>query len=277
MSKRVTTFVNNCITKYTELFTDDWILDLDWSSEENADKSFKTGRAKIEEFNRACFENIALSFLSGEYIVDRKTFDGVKGLFERYWQQEHLCPEISGEDKAIFKIKSKLYRFYEDLDNQIRALFDTYAHFVISVDEKLEYAQHEYLFKIGTPGLRDVWDFRYFMYLRNIFIPLCDIEHNLEFSDSIRTQIAVYKEHLEQLMETESDDSIKVVLQLAIYKATFLLKKLLQTSDSFDILINGDKKNLSRESLSDLPEELNKKFHTYECIHENRKYGDSEI
>lgn len=277
MSKRVTTFINNCITKYTELFTDDWILDLDWSSEENADKSFKTGRAKIEEFNRVCFENIALSFLSGEYIVDRKTFDGVKGSFERYWQQEHLCPEISGEDKAIFKIKSKLYRFYEELDNQIRALFDTYAHFVISIDEKLEYAQHEYLFKIGTPGLRDIWDFRYFMYLRNIFIPLCDIEHNLEFSDSIRTQIAVYKEHLEQLMETESYDSIKVVLQLAIYKATFLLKKLLQTSDSFDILINGDKKTLSRESLSDLPEELNKKFHTYECIHENRKYGDSEI
>lgn len=221
MSKKVTTFVNNCIIKYTELFTDDWILDLDWSSVEKANESFRTGRGKIEEFNRVCFKNIALSFLSGEYIIDRKTFEGVKSSFKRYWQQEHLCPNLPDEDKDILKIKSKLYKFYEDLDNQIRALFYTYAHFVISVDEKLEYAQHEYLFKAETQGLREVWDFRYFMYLRNIFIPLCDIEHRLEFCNSIRTQIAVYKEQLEQIKKEEADESIKTVLNIAIYKTIF--------------------------------------------------------
>lgn len=277
MSKKVTTFVNNCIIKYTELFTDDWILDLDWSSVEKANESFRTGRGKIEEFNRVCFKNIALSFLSGEYIIDRKTFEGVKSSFKRYWQQEHLCPNLPDEDKDIFKVKSKLYKFYEDLDNQIRALFYTYAHFVISVDEKLEYAQHEYLFKAETQGLREVWDFRYFMYLRNIFIPLCDIEHRLEFCNSIRTQIAVYKEQLEQIKKEEADESIKTVLNIAIYKTIFLLKKLLHPSDSFDILINGDKKTLSRDSLPELPSGLAKKFHTYECIHENKKYSDFEI
>lgn len=277
MSKPTAIFVNNCISKYTELFPDDWILGLDWTTLEEANRSFGVGRERVLEFQRQCFENIALSFLSGEYIVDRKKFDSVKSSFARYWQQEHLCPELPDEDHSIFKIRSRLYQYYEELDNHIRALFYAYSHFVISVDEKLEYAQHEYLFKVDTQGLRETQDFRYFLYLRKIFIPLCDIEHQLEFDDSVRTRIAVYIEQLEQILAEEQYDAIKKVLQLAIYKTNFILRKLLRPSDSFDILVNEEKKTLSRLSLPALPESLGRKFLIYECIHEDRTFNDTDV
>ena len=264
-----------CIARYEELFSDDWIEQLDWSSENAAIEAFAKGRKLIAEFVDFCFVRISKSLLCGEYIVDRIKFDEVKKSFEKYWTQEHLCPVGCPED--IAKHKKRLWDLYELLDNHVQALFNAYAAFVVAVDEKLEYGKHDYLFKIDTIEPQTTREFRHFLLLRKLIIPLCNIEHHLAYEDGIREEVVAYIEHIDFLCKNITDQEISDVFKLAKYKATFILKKLIRPGDSFEILLDCDKKIISRERLPQLPIEVNKFFCQYECVHEKHPYSDADM
>ncbi len=269
-------FVMECITHYEELFCDDWIEQLDWSSEDAAIKSFAKGRKLIVSFSDFCFVQISKSLLCGEYIVGRNKFNEVNKAFEKYWTQEHLCPEgITEED--IAKHKRGLWSLYEQLDNHIHALFNAYASFVVSVDEKLEYGKHEYLFKIDTIELRKTREFSSFLILRKLIIPLCNIEHHLAYEDKIREEVGVYIEQIDLLCKSISDPDSQEVLKLAKHKAAFILKKLVRPGDSFEMLVDCDKKFISRECFPQLPDEIGKFFSQYECVHEKHPYSEADM
>ena len=67
------------------------------------------------------------------------------------------------------------------------------------------------------------------------------------------------------------------ILKLAKHKATFILKKLIRPGDSFEILVDCDKKIISREMLPQLPDKMNKFIYQYECVHENRPYSETDM
>lgn len=69
-----------------------------------------------------------------------------KNKFEQYWTQEHFCLQ-NKENEFAFSLKSALYRQYEILDNYLRTLFYDYTAFIISINERIDYANHEYIFK----------------------------------------------------------------------------------------------------------------------------------
>lgn len=278
MSKPSSTFfIKACIDRYEKDFPDDWIEEsLEWDNFDKASTSATKGRKAIVDYVKFCFINIAKSLLSGEYIVNRQTFDDAKGTFEKYWSKEHLCPELPGCADDIVQCKVSVYRFYELLDKHLSALFDSYTTFVVSVDEKLEFGKHAYLFKIKTQDPQLIKGFHYFLVLRKLLIPLCEIEHHLEFSDKTREQVAVLIEQFEMTRSEESDPECSKIFALAIEKGKFILKKLLRAGDSFEILINCDKKIINRGGLG-LSDSLERYFSCYERVHENLPHPDTEM
>ncbi len=272
-----TPFVKKCIDAYETKFPEDWIeTKYKWDSIQDAIDATSKIQREVTDFIRNCFVNIAKSLLRGEYIVNRTVFDKTKVSFEKYWSKEHFCPPKEDEIQEIFQRRSSAYRLYELLDLHLNALFSTYTTFVTSVDEKLEYSKHIYLFKVETAEPQVLRDFHYFLLLRKLIIPLCEIEHHLEFSDEVREQVAVYIEQLSMASEDEVDEDCKTILDLAMAKGRFILRKLLRPGDTFEILINSDKKVINREKLI-LPETLVPFFSFYENIHENCPYNESEM
>jgi len=273
-----TGFVDECYTRYEKDFQDDWIEEsLEWDTIDNAQKSFRTGRDKMNLFALFCFLNIAKSLLGGEYIVSREKFDEVKANFQKYWDNEHLCPDMPGVDDEIIGIKQRLYRLYGLMDAHLKALFSSYTSFVVAVDEKLDYGKHVYLFKVETREPESTKGFRFFDYLRKLIIPLCEMEHYLEFSEETRGRVAVWIEQLKLISNEETDEGVKKVLSLAGHKARFMLKKLLREEDSFEVLVDCENKKVSRRSIGDLPEPLTYAFTCYERVHENKPYSEEEI
>lgn len=270
-------YIKECVLRYEKDFPDDWIEHLDWSSIQKAEESFSLAQTQINDFIIFCFVSISKSLLSGEYIVNRKKFTEAKDHFKKYWDQELTCPEIPDLDPNIIEFKVKLYELYGLLDTNLKELFNKYTAFVVSVDEKLDYSQTIYLLKGYTETPRFIRSFRFFKFLRNILIPLCEYEHYLEFSDDFRKKIAQCVEELYLIKNNESNHEVLEVITLALHKANFILKKLIRKESSFHILINCEKKIITRNSIEILPEQLARFFRFYENVHEDEPYDKVEM
>ena len=265
-----------CKTEYERDFSDDWIDKLDWSSVAKAEESFKSGQKKISDFYRICFIYFAKSLLGGEYIYSIKSHNRVKKVFARYWTQEHYCTKAN-EDEYSFALKEKLYNQYELLDNSIKDLFNEYTSFIISINEKIETISHKYIFKATTISQILNVENKYFRLLKELIFPLCYIEHHLSFSKKNREQITIFLEILKQERDKETDERCINVLQMAIYKASFILKKLLRKYDSFEILVDLQKTEINRSSIGEFPPNVENLFLYFQNIHEDQPYIESIV
>ena len=270
-------YVKKCVRQYKKDFQDDWIERLDWSSIQKAEESFSLAQTQINNFIIFCFVNIAKSLLSGEYIVNRKKFTEAKYHFEQYLDQDLTCPVEPELETHIIDLKIKLYELYGLLVTNLKELFYKYTAFVVSVDEKLDYSQTIYLLKGYTENTRFIRSFRFFRVLRNILIPLCEYEHYLEFSDDFRKKVAQCVEELYLIKNTESNQEVLEVIEFALYKANFILKKLIRKESSFHILINYEKKIITRDSIQNLPKQIARFFRFYENVHEDEPYDRVEM
>ncbi len=277
MSDNKSAFIKNCFEDYERRFSAEWLeAKYKWDTIENAIASSTKIKREIADFARYCFVNTTKSLLQGEYILNRRLIETTKKSFEKYWGKEHLCPTKDNEGKDIRQLRRDSYKAYELLDSYLKSLFATYDNFITSVEEKMDFSNHQYLFKLETAESRLIKDFNYFIILRELIIPICETEHYLEFSNNMRDRVAVYIEQLHLLHKKEDDPDCKKVLALAIHKGNFILRKLLRPRDTFEILVNNEKKILSRENLI-LPESLAHYFACYENIHENAPYIESDI
>lgn len=274
MSKKYN--IDACIKQYEDTFQDDWIEQLDWSTENIAKESLKKGREKIANFQRFCFIRISKSLLGGEYVTFKSSFDNAKNRFEQYWTQEHFCPK-NNENEIVFSLKNALYRQYEILDNYLKILFYDYIAFIISINERIDYANHEYIFKAQSSPSLSLDNFQYFTILREVIFPLCYSEQHLSLSNKNLKRITILLQELEHIKSDETDEECKLIYTLAIYKATFILKKLLKKTDSFEVLIDITKKKITRANLQSIPSELEQLFSYFENIHEDQPYSESEM
>lgn len=263
-------------SKYEREFPDDWIDKLDWTSVSKAEESFKSGQEKILKFHRLCFISVSQSLLRGEYIFSIKSHNKAKREFERYWAQEHYCSNV-GEDADSFTLKEKLYNQYELLDNHIKDLFYEYNSFIISINEKIEPISHNYIFKATTKPPISNPENKYFSFLRELMLPLCYIEHHLSLSKRNLEKITILLECLKYEKDKETDEECLNVFQLAIYKASFILKKLIHKGDSFEILIDSQKTEISRNKIGSFPDNIENFFSYFENIHEDQQYDEAVI
>lgn len=120
-------------------------------------------------------------------------------------------------------------------------------------------------------------NFQYFTILREVIFPLCYSEQHLSLSNKNIKRITILLQELEQIKNDETDEECKLVYTLAIYKATFILKKLLKKTDSFEVLVDITKKKITRANLPSIPYELEQFFSYYENIHEDQPYQEDEM
>lgn len=267
--------IHLCKTEYEKEFPDDWIDKLDWSSS-NAEESFKLGQKKISDFHRICFIYVSQSLLGGEYIYSIKSHNRAKQVFERYWTQEHYCSR-SSEDDFSFSLKEKLYNQYELLDNCIKDLFYDYTSFIISINEKIEPISHKYIFKATTnPPISNIGN-KYFRLLKDLIFPLCYIEHHLSFSKKNLERITVLLERIKYEKSRETDERCLKVFQLAIYKGSFILKKLLRKDDSFEILVDLQKTEITRNGIVGFTPYIEELFSYFENIHEDQPSTETVV
>lgn len=267
--------IHLCKTEYEKEFPDDWIDKLDWSSS-NAEESFKLGQKKISDFHRICFIYVSQSLLGGEYIYSIKSHNRAKQVFERYWTQEHYCSR-SSEDDFSFSLKEKLYNQYELLDNCIKDLFYDYTSFIISINEKIEPISHKYIFKATTnPPILNTGN-KYFRLLKDLIFPLCYIEHHLSFSKKNLERITVLLERIKYEKSRETDERCLKVFQLAVYKGSFILKKLLRKDDSFEILVDLQKTEITRNGIVGFTPYIEELFSYFENIHEDQPSTETVV
>lgn len=276
-NQKKTKYIKQCIDTYKQQFEEDWIEKYDWTTLETAKQSKSEIQKRIVEFVRTCFVCVSSSILQGEYIINRDLFERTKNSFSRYWDKEHYCPNKDDENYEIFKHREFAYRLHETLDEHLSSLFDTYTSFIAIVDEKLDFGKHIYLFKAKTKEPRLIKDFHYFTILRDLIIPLCEIEHRLEFSEDVRRKVSFFVESLNIALSEEVNNNCRSVIELARDKATFILRKLLRPGDSFEVLINCDKKVISRDKLLLSDSSFIDLFSCYENIHENIQYDESNM
>lgn len=267
--------IHLCKTEHEKEFPDDWIDKLDWSSS-NAEESFKLGQKKISDFHRICFIYVSQSLLGGEYIYSIKSHNRAKQVFERYWTQEHYCSR-SSEDDFSFSLKEKLYNQYELLDNCIKDLFYDYTSFIISINEKIEPISHKYIFKATTnPPILNTGN-KYFRLLKDLIFPLCYIEHHLSFSKKNLERITVLLERIKYEKSRETDERCLKVFQLAVYKGSFILKKLLRKDDSFEILVDLQKTEITRNGIVGFTPYIEELFSYFENIHEDQPSTETVV
>lgn len=268
--------IHLCRTEYEKVFPDDWIDRLDWSSDSKANESFSLGQKKILEFHKVCFIYVSQSLLGGEYLVFKESHNRAKNVFERYWTREHYCSKTIENDYS-FSLKEKLYNQYELLDNYIRELFYDYTSFIISINEKIEPISHKYIFKATTnPPVLNTGN-KYFRFLKDLIFPLCYIEHCLSFSEKNLERITILLELLKYEKGKETDERCLNVFESAIYKASFVLKKLLRKGDSFEILVDLQKAEITRSSIGNFPPNIEELFSYFENIHEGQPYAEAVV
>lgn len=275
-NSHLTHYIRECVKAYETAFPEDWIEHLSWNNKRDAFASYRTGQDTISSFQERCFVEIGKSLLSGEYIVSRSDFDEAKITLEKYWTQEHICPNPN-VDEDIRQFQNRLYGFYEALDSHLRALFYAYTYLVVSVEEKMEYVKHDYLFKVDTLVPNITRDFVRFGVLRDIIIPICELEHRLDRDSSVIQKATEYREQLSLMLSFETSEDCKEVFRLAISKINFVLMKLLGHDESFDILIDCQKRKVSRASIPSFPDEMKGLFSSFQNIHESKPYEDDEI
>ena len=217
-----------------------------------------------------------LYWVENIYIYSIKSHNRAKQVFERYWTQEHYCSR-SSEDDFSFSLKENLYNQYELLDNCIKDLFYDYTSFIISINEKIEPISHKYIFKATTnPPILNTEN-KYFRLLKDLIFPLCYIEHHLSFSKKNLERITVLLERIKYEKSRETDERCLKVFQLAVYKGSFILKKLLRKDDSFEILVDLQKTEITRNGIVGFTPYIEELFSYFENIHEDQPSTETVV
>ncbi len=217
--------LSDVISKYEELFPVDWIASLDWDNEEQA---YSEGRNKIDDFAKYCFVNLSKSILSGEYIsIDlNSTLDQFK--------ESLLKDYLPNDDKDL---KLALSSSYSDLDGDLQLLIAHYKALIFLIKEKVESANHEYLFSVFSTR-RERCKQIYLQQIISFVIRLCTLDHTLSYEEEGIEHLILTREQIKHERDKAFDDSAKEIYDVLYEKCSFLLKKLIrfkgQTEYSID-------------------------------------------
>ena len=119
------TLINKILKEYQAFFSVDWIESLDWSDQTKSEISYKEGIKHIDEFSESFFVAFSKSVISGEYLVRENLLQDLKD-FSSIVENDY--PPISASE-----LKSKLYREYQRLDENILITINGYRQLIYIV------------------------------------------------------------------------------------------------------------------------------------------------
>lgn len=204
--------IAECLQLYKTSFPEDWISRINW--EASTDFKSQRGNVQIMQFANKCFESLAISLLSGEYILNtqsiREDIDSFSNLLI-----SHEYPS-DGD-----KYKKMLSNLYELLDRSILKCLVLYNYIICLYENKYEEASISSFFvsEDDLPSGRMSGPLRYFAeYVQ----PICKIEYNLSFKDTLIEELFCISKDLSEV--SNINPKIKDAL---LDKVNFLLSKLL--------------------------------------------------
>lgn len=204
--------IAECLKLYKDTFSEDWISCMDW--ETSPDLKSQRGSMQIMQFANKCFESLAISLLSGEYILNTKSIREDINSFSNLLTF-HEYPS-DGD-----KYKKMLSNLYELLDRSILKCLVLYNYIICLYENKYEEASISSFFvsEDDLPSGRMPGPLRYFAeYVQ----PICKIEYNLSFKDTLIEELFCISKDLSEV--SNINPKIKDVL---LDKVNFLLSKLL--------------------------------------------------
>lgn len=260
---------------YEKSFLTDWVESLSWSNIREATESCDEGRRRISNFKKEAFINISKSLLEGEYINSENEIDSLHKEMLNHWEQEHYALDESNHQ--IYNLKTRLMREYETLDGELRYLFDQIGLLLRTVREKLIPQPYECIFNATTYESPDELTIDYIGILSRLIIPICSFEHKLPYGiDNIRELLRIYIV-IDKAINDEVDDDCKSLLQIALFKTAFLLKKSLPRDVEYEYYIDNNKFSVSRSTLIPLPESINEHFKSFLYFSEDDVHDTDKI
>ena len=213
--------IAECLQLYRDTFREDWISCMDW--ETRPEQESQRGNVQIMQFANKCFENLAISLLSGEYILNIQSIrDDIHSFSSLLTSHEYLS---DGN-----QYKNMLSDFYELLDRSLLKCLTLYNYIICLYENKYEEASISSFFvsEDELPSGRMIGHLRYFaQYVR----PICKIEYNLSFKDSLIEELFCMSKEL-----SEINDINHVIKMALLDKVYFLLSKLLRVQEKSTII-----------------------------------------
>lgn len=213
--------IAECLQLYREKFPEDWISCMDWDTRPEAES--QRGNVQIVQFANTCFEKLTISLLSGEYILNIQAIRDDIHLFSNLLTSHEYLSDGN-------QYKNMLSDCYELLDRSILKCLTLYNYIICLYENKYEEASVSSFF-VSNDELstgRMIVHLRYFaQYVR----PICKIEYNLSFKDSLIEDLFCMSKEL-----SEVDDINPVIKKVLLDKVFFLLSKLLRVQEKSTII-----------------------------------------
>lgn len=213
--------IAECLQLYREKFPEDWISCMDWDTRPEAES--QRGNVQIVQFANTCFEKLTISLLSGEYILNIQAIRDDIHLFSNLLTSHEYLSDGN-------QYKNMLSDCYELLDRSILKCLTLYNYIICLYENKYEEASISSFF-VSNDELstgRMIGHLRYFaQYVR----PICKIEYNLSFKDSLIEDLFCMSKEL-----SEVDDINPVIKKVLLDKVFFLLSKLLRVQEKSTII-----------------------------------------
>lgn len=257
------TLINKILKEYQAFFSVDWIESLDWSDQTKSEISYKEGIKHIDEFSESFFVAFSKSVISGEYLVRENLLQDLKD-FSSIVENDY--PPISASE-----LKSKLYREYQRLDENILITINGYRQLIYIVSNKISQEYHKLLVNAFSTNGKKVTN-EHFLALHTYVFYIYTIDHMLSYDKEDIQAIILIKENLTE-DEPKQSALIRPIYQLLKDKCSFLIKKLVFFDGTAEYSINFETKIIDKGSIS---AEYLRDFDKYFEFFHRRQYSDYE-
>lgn len=206
--------INNIINKYSETFNPGWIEVLNWDDEDNSKESYTQGKSKIDDFISYVFIEISQSVLKGEFLCcsNNKLAD--------------LC-DICQDDILIDdsnKLKQDLKTRFRQFNNELYDISAIYRSNIQIIDDKIQLSECNYMVNAVSRHSTEL-SIELFQILF-VIIKICFGEYELSYDEKYIQSLILQKAGLTEYKQKITNEEIKNIIKVVLFKIDFILKKL---------------------------------------------------
>ena len=232
--------INRIINKYNKIFNLGWIEEFSWDNEDSSKDSYTKGKSKIEDFISFVFIEISQSVLKGEFLC--RSNNKLKDLCD-------ICQDdISIDDSN--KLKQNLKSRFRQLNNELYDISTLYRWNIQIIDDKIQLSECNYMVNAVSRHSTEL-SIELFQIL-HIIITVCFEEYELSYNEEYIQFLILQKARLTEYEQKTTNEDIKNVIKVILFKIDFILKKLshLSPTKTIDYLLDFKKQTINANSTS---------------------------
>ncbi len=242
--------INSIINKYNEYFNLDWIERLKWDGEDTSKDSFTEGKSKIDNFISYVFIEISKSVLKGEFLYCSN--NKLKDLCD-------ICQDdISIDDSN--KLKQDLKSRFRQLNNELYDISTLYRWNIQIINDKIQLSECNYMVNAVS---RHSTEFSIELFhVLFIIIKICFGEYELSYDEKYIQFLILQKAGLTEYEQKATNEDIKKVIKVVLFKIDFILRKLshLSPNKTIEYFLDFKKQTINADKSTNIELELSLYF-----------------